>query len=308
MKILLSGASSFTGYWFGKALVDAGHQVTGTYRRSSANAYEGVAQERVRQFAQFGDQRFECFFGEESFLELIVEGGWDVYCHHVSNVANYRSREFEPLKATAANTHNLPQVIEKLHRSGCQKIVFSGTVLERGEGQGSNDLPPISGYGLSKGLSWEVFLFYCQELGMPLQKFVIPAPFGPLEEPGFTNYLVNCWRLDEVASIHTPAYVRDNIHVDLLALEFARFIANDEATANPSGYVESQGRFALRFAEEFRKRTEWECPVELEHHSRLSEPCIRINHEPAIAEQPTWNESHSWDRIVDYYCAIAKTL
>jgi nucleoside-diphosphate-sugar epimerase len=32
MRILLTGASSFTGYWFAQELVAAGHAVTATFR------------------------------------------------------------------------------------------------------------------------------------------------------------------------------------------------------------------------------------------------------------------------------------
>src|ERR1041385_2405640 len=46
MKILFTGASSFTGYWFVKALADAGHDVTCPLR-SAPEKYEGVRKDRV---------------------------------------------------------------------------------------------------------------------------------------------------------------------------------------------------------------------------------------------------------------------
>ena len=75
----------------------------------------------------------------------------------------------------------------------------------------------FSPYGLSKGLTAAIVSHRCREFGLRYGKFVIPNPFGPLEEPRFCAYLVRTWRNGEVARINTPAYVRDNIHVSLLA-------------------------------------------------------------------------------------------
>ena len=58
---------------------------------------------------------------------------------------------------------------------------------------------------------------------MPLGKFVIPNPLGPFEEPRFCAYLIRQWQAGEAAEVRTPAYVRDNIHVDLLAAAYAAF-------------------------------------------------------------------------------------
>ena len=46
MKILFTGASSFTGYWFVKELHEAGHKVTAVFRKDPKE-YEGIRKERV---------------------------------------------------------------------------------------------------------------------------------------------------------------------------------------------------------------------------------------------------------------------
>ncbi len=311
MKILLSGASSFTGSWFGKTLSARGHSVTGVFRRESLDDYRGIRGARVTEFLKSAEGQFGCSFGSERFLDLIRSEKWDVYCHHASDVENYRSPDFDPLGATQRNTHNLSLVLEALERAGCRRVVCTGSVFERLEGAGSEGLPHISRYGLSKALSWEVFLFECLERGFQLDKFVIPNPFGPYEEPRFTNYLVNQWRRSETAGVRTPNYVRDNIHVDLLALEYADFVELSPTSPSgprkhhPSGYIESQGRFATRFAREFQKRTDWPCRVESAQQMEYSEPMIRINTQPSSLRHPEWCESTSWDKIVEYYLAAA---
>ena len=140
-------------------------------------------------------------------------------------------------------------------------------------------------------------------------KFVIPNPFGPLEEPRFCAYLVRCWKAGGTAEVRTPDYVRDNIHVDLLARCYAAFAATVAGGAafsrcNPSGYVEQQGAFAQRFAREVARRTGMECPVLLGRQTEFSEPATRINTEPAATLVP-WDEAAAWDALVDHY-ALAR--
>jgi len=112
-----------------------------------------------------------------------------------------------------------------------------------------------------------------------------------------------------VAEVRTPAYVRDNIHVDLLAGAYAAFVdrvaaAPGFARANPSGYVETQGAFAERFAREIGRRTGLDCRLSLPPQTDFSEPLVRINTEPAQA--PGWSETAAWDGIARYYAGEAR--
>ena len=74
-----------------------------------------------------------------------------------------------------------------------RKVVLTGSVFEQREGAGTEGLRAVSPYGLSKGLTADVFSYFTELLGMKLGKFVIPNPFGPLEEPRFTSYLIHNW-------------------------------------------------------------------------------------------------------------------
>ena len=109
-----------------------------------------------------------------------------------------------------------------------------------------------------QGLDRRCFSLYAQDANMSLGKFVIPNPFGPFEELRFTAYLIRCCVTAKAATVNTPDYVRDNIHVSLLAKAYAAFVAGLPSQAgfsahHPSGYVETQGGFARRFAAEMEK-------------------------------------------------------
>jgi len=184
--------------------------------------------------------------------------------------------------------------------------VLTGTFFEANEGAGALPLRAFSLYGLSKGLTADLVRFYCESAGVPLGKFVVPNPFGPFEEPRFPAYLLRQWQAGQDAQIRTPAYVRDNIHGDLLAGAYAAFAAKVASGSgfmrtNPSGYVETQGAFAERFAREIGARTGLDCRVVLAQQTDFPEPLVRINTDPVAL--PGWNETAAWDGIADYYSA-----
>jgi UDP-glucose 4-epimerase len=106
--------------------------------------------------------------------------------------------------------------------------------------------------------------------------------------------------------VSSPAYVRDNIHVSLLAKVYVKFAAELPERAglfriNPSGYAESQGAFTLRFAEQMRARLGLPCDVELAQQTDFPEPRVRINTDLPDAVALDWDERRAWDEIAAYY-------
>ena len=306
MRVLLTGGSSFTGLWFARALAGAGHQVVAAVRGA---AYPpGLRADRVAALGAAAEIVWDCSFGDPRFLDLAADGSWDLLCHHAARVGDYRSPDFDVAAAVGENTRALPAVLRAMR--GLAGVVLTGSVFEPDEGAGSTPLQAFSPYGLSKGLTAQVVRYWCAALGVPLGKFVIPNPFGPLEEPRFCAYLIRCWKAGETAEVRTPDYVRDNIHVDLLAAAYAEFAASVAGGAgftrrNPSGYVEQQGAFAQRFAAEIGTRTGLRCLVLLRRQTEFTEPAVRINTEPAAPAIPAWSEAAAWDAVAEAY-ALAR--
>src|SRR6516165_10526659 len=230
MRILFTGASSFTGYWFVRELVAAGHEVVAACRGDGR--YEGLRAERMRTVRELCETHFGCAFGND---------------------------DFDPYRAAAANLHRLSEVPRALKDQGCGRLVLTGTFFEPNEGAGSKPLRAFNAYGLSKGLTATAAEFYAGREGFTFEKFVIPHPFGPYEEPRFTAYLMKTWFAGETARVQTPRYVRDNIPVSLLAKAYSAFVGARPAPGmarrlNPSGYTESQGAFTQRLRDEAAAR------------------------------------------------------
>jgi nucleoside-diphosphate-sugar epimerase len=305
MNILFTGASSFTGYWFVRELTAAGHNVTSIFRRP-AGEYTDVRKKRLDGLSGISRVIHGVSFGTPEFIELIKQGGFELLCHHAADVTNYKSADFNTTEALAANTRNIAAVCAAFAAAAGNSILLTGSVFENDEGAGSEGLPAFSPYGLSKALTAQMFRYYARAAGLPLGKFVIPNPFGPFEEPRFTAFLVKNWFAGKTPSVETPAYVRDNIHVSLLAQCYAKYAADlvarrGPARLNPSGYVESQGAFALRFAREMKSRLQLPCEVELKVQTQFAEPRIRINTDLPDAVGLGWNEAAAWDQVAEYY-------
>ena len=307
MKILFTGGSSFTGYWFIKELAAAGHEVFATFTRAGADQYDELRALRVNSSIKLCTPVWNCAFGDDSFVKLIKqEKGWDLLCHHGAYVHDYKSLDFDVLAAVQANANNLKNVLELLADVDCDKLLLTGSVFEQDEGMGEQPLRAFSPYGLSKGLTAEMFRFWCQQLGIDLARFVIPNPFGPFEEKRFTAYLINNWLNDKTPAVNTPDYVRDNIHVSLLAKAYCRFAeavvkGTSRMQLNPCGYVESQGAFAQRLATEMKGRLDKPCELTLARQEIFDEPRIRVNFDlPDIASMD-WSEDKAWDQMAEFY-------
>lgn len=306
MRILFTGASSFTGMWFVRQLVRQGHEVFATFSQPES-AYEGLRQERIKQIAHLCQPVFSCSFGSERFIELVNSSqNWDLLCHHAADVRNYKSPDFDFHAALASNTSRLPLVLDCLKARGCRKVLLTGSVFEAHEGCGSDELRAVSPYGLSKGLTFEVFLFYCQMKQFKLGKFVIPNPFGPYEELRFTTFLIKQWFEGKSAFVSAPNYVRDNVPVDLLSLAYGRFAEalTDQPglqKINPSFYAGPQGEFTQRFAKAMETRLKISCLFTLGEQKEFPEPHIRTNTDPIDAENLDWRESIFWNELADYY-------
>ena len=315
MKILLTGASSFTGMWFARELARAGHEVVATFRKRPEEYADDLRRRRVSMALEVCRGVFGCSFGDPAFLDLVRRERWNLFCHHAADVTNYKSPDFDLVSALANNTRNITSVLDALNAGGQTRprVLMTGSVFENDEGVGSEGLPAFSPYGLSKGLTWQVFRYHAARAVLTLGKFVIPNPFGPYEEPRFTAHLMKSWFAGQTAAVNTPAYVRDNIHVSLLAKVYAKFAEEFrerpwlQQMIHPSGYPESQGAFALRFAKEMRPRLGLPCEVELKRQVGFEEPHERINTDLINGKALDWDEGRAWDEFAEYYKGLFRS-
>lgn len=299
MKVLLTGASSFTGFWFAQKLTEQGAQVTAALR---GRAYEGVRAERMRKLT--AEVVPDCAFGGEAFLDLVRARDFDVLCHHGAEVGDYKNPDFDVAAALAANTFNARRSLTLLRERGAKAVVVTGSVFEPDEGAGPSPRRAFSPYGLSKSLTWATMRHWGETLGLPTSKFVIANPFGPYEAPRFVAHAVDCWRHGEPVVVRTPRYLRDNIHVDLLAFVYADFVAGAATSPRvfgPCGYMETQGAFAERLARNLGPRLGLKAEVRLAEQTDFAEPMARVNRDVIDPGVYGWDEGRAWQALAKYY-------
>jgi hypothetical protein len=124
--------------------------------------------------------------------------------------------------------------------------------------------------------------------------------------------LIKTWQVGRVAEVRTPNYLRDNIHVDLLALAYAKFVKQTSEMGRserygPMGYVETQGAFSERYAQAMRPRLGLDCNIRLLSQTEFSEPLARINTQRIDTTALGWSESDAWDCIAAYYSRKSNT-
>ena len=60
MKILFTGGSSFTGYWFVKELAAAGHDVSAMFRRKAEDYADDLRRSRVWRWPSYVGRYLAC--------------------------------------------------------------------------------------------------------------------------------------------------------------------------------------------------------------------------------------------------------
>jgi nucleoside-diphosphate-sugar epimerase len=302
MRVLLTGASSFTGAWFVHALAEAGAEVI--VLRRGRWAEDDAARRRRLRWLDGRCRLIEgCPFGSEPFLEALrAVGRFDIFCHHGAEVGDHRRLDADPLAAAAANTQAIERVVEAIMAQGCGTLLLTGSVFEADEGRGEPPLRAFSPYGLSKTLTWHVFRYHAERHGLALGKFVIASPFGPLDKPaGLVRSLVETWRQGGAAVIRRPQLVRDHLQVQPLARAYARFATTLPAQRGtlrqvPSQFPERLDRFAARLAAALGPRLGWACRfVAADPPEPAEEPLVRRGSTPLARLVSDLDPERAWD-------------
>lgn len=297
MRVLLTGASSFTGMWFAEALAAAGHEVVAAARAGRyADPLRQARMDKVRAVAGVVE---DAPFGSDAFIGLVRDGAFDAIGLHGAEVGDYKSPDYDLEAAVAANTLNAEAVFAA---AGGARVVLTGTVFEPGEGQGTEPLVSFSPYGTAKALTGERLKAAATAAGLPVSKFVIANPFGPWEERKFQRLVMTRWSKGEPVHIDQALYVRDNVPVDLMARAYVRTVEGGFGDyCSPSGYAGPVGAFFERMAAEIRPRTGWACPLTCATAQEFKEPEDRTARTRLDWRAIGWSERGFWDAYADHY-------
>lgn len=305
MKILLTGASSFTGLQIIKSLNEAGHEVHGTLTKDKSD-YDGLRGERVNLLEDFCEVQTSLLFGEEKFIELIKKEKYDLIIHHAAVATDPRSPEFDWRSAVDANTNNIEGVFEAMRDVGTKHFITTGSLYEIHTSIGSEPKHAFNKYGLSKTLTWEIINYFAHSYGVRLGKVTLPIVFGFMETPKFVSYLAKMWLKGETPEVRTPLYIRDYLPVTLMGKAYANYVEEFYAGKvdnrfNPSYYIMSNGNFAKFVADKLSTRLNVDCPVGFQNQEEFPEDRIRVNNDPLDVDKLDWDEENAWNNIAEFY-------
>jgi nucleoside-diphosphate-sugar epimerase len=288
---LITGATSFSGIWFTKTMLDSGIECIAVSRNTESHSE--IVQNRLNWIRK-DYPNFKLSTLEESLDISRV----DVVCFHGTATFDYRNPHFD-IDLAVQSTLEVSKIIHSKFKDAL--YVHTGTFSEPNESIGNNSLS-FNPYSTSKNIIYNQHKSLVDE--GQLLKYVMPNPFGPLENHKFTGYLIQQWAAGKKPLIKSPNYVRDNVPIDLLSAHYVQTLINytkglGARTAWPSKYIESNLAFAKRYANHFNALTGYPTPIDAVLHHEFEEPRIRINKDYCEDTVKGWSEIDSWTKIIE---------
>ena len=300
-RVLFTGLSSFTGYWFTEKLAEKGYNVVACLSHNKSE-YNSDQTERLKQANSSIRIEQNVSFGSESFLQLISDFKPEIFSFHHALVTGYKDPSFNVDNAISNNLNNYQEVIQRLTESGCKQIIMTRSIFEKGLGQtdAQSDIGP---YGQSKRKTFEIFSQAVPK-DIKLRSFVICNPVGRYEGNNLTSYLIKCWIEGKPASLMQPKLVRDFVPIDLLSNSYAQFIEANEEMIIPSHLPVSNYEFARKIGDITRKLKKIQTPIDTTNEKYdQTEAFVRtgidkVDFTNKDQEELFWEEfvNHIWDR------------
>ena len=306
MRVLMTGASSFTGMWLVLALAKRGIETVAALRGDPRH-YDDLRQARMAEVAAHAAVLPEAPMGSKALFEAAESlGPFDTLILHGAQVGSFRDIPYDAGRAVIANTAGLERLLVRMKRGGLRRVALTGSVFEAGEGKG-DDRAAIGGYGFAKTMTSEIIQEACEREEVPLLKFVIASPFGAYAKPGLIAHLLAGWQRGETPLVRHPHLVRDWLPADCLAEAHADFIVSEDLEGplnrlTPSCFAMTNGAFAEMLAREMAPRLGLPCKVRLaDPPEPIDEPVVRTGLDRLAAADDPIRLQTAFDRLMAWH-------
>lgn len=178
MRILVTGGAGFIGSNVTDHLLELGHDVVvmddlSTGFAGNVNPAAGFLKQDIRS---------------PEAAESILQGGFDVICHHAAQMDVRRSVR-EPVFDSSVNIGGTLNILEAARRSGVRRVVYASTGgAVYGEPQyipvrEDHPINPICHYGVSKHTVEHYLFLYRHLYGLGYVVLRYPNVYGPRQNP-----------------------------------------------------------------------------------------------------------------------------
>ena len=230
MRVLLTGATSFTGAYIAKALKSQGIDL---FVSSTRDTCDWNQLENLRwQFCELKKENLieKAPLDSFNFLECIENIKPEVFINHGAPVGNFRSPEFSLERFKREVCESLDQVFSKLKLNGAKTVIHSGSEFE-------DQIPDreASRYTEAKKLQWNYVREYGQKYSIKVIRVAIPNPFGPLEsESKLLPRLIKAWTKNETLKFDYSAPAVKWVCIKEVADRFLQVLSEHQSIENSS--------------------------------------------------------------------------
>lgn len=292
MRVLMTGISSFSGYYFAKSFLERDHEVIGIL--SGGYSSNSLKERRIKNLVSLKKSL--------SFLNLrdiksLRDNNFEVLILHGSHMKDRKSPEFNSYNAVQKTL----EVSRTIKENGVfANIIHTGTFSEPYESL-YDDPVSFNTYSTSKS---EIYVAHKELFSDNLiHKYVMPNPIGKLQNYNLISAAFEKWQNDEAFQINQPWLIRDFVPVDLLAEDYVLF--TEDIVKNrtrvpkkryPSLYITTIEGIIKRVASVAQSISNLNCEVIYGNRSdTVFEPRIRINRDILYANIVEWNETKWWN-------------
>lgn len=246
--VIMSGVSSFTGYWFAKELKEAGVETIGTLTRE-INEYTGLERARIELLQARGVViRDQLPTQSKKYLELLDSFDRPTLALHGAPTAATKNADY--VRTISEIYATIPELFFELKQKKGSVIVTESAYQYLNKSV-SRD------YGIAKAVLSEIYTGYAEKLGLDISRFVIGNPFGPLQGGRLASYIMECLSKQHKVELKKPDDIQNNQLIFPLAREYSALAQSNPKlrprTLVPIQYVETNRQFLRRLTLGFKE-------------------------------------------------------
>jgi len=276
-KILFTGLSSFTGFYFINQLSNNKNNKIFCILSKNKKDYDFFKKKRISLISKKKNVNliFNVKFGDKKFINLLSKEKFNFLCFHHAYTKNYNNdKKFNFKKSLKENLNNVDELFKYINKKS--KIIITNTIFQKIP---KKNYKSINNYGVSKELTYEKLKKLCNFHKIKYKSFFITNPWGIYEEKKLHYYLIENWLKNKEVIIKFPNYIRDNIHIEKLSKEYQKVInsKSEKKEYFPSGYCSSNKVFIEALRKEFEKYFNVKTKVKYLKRIKGDQPIIRVN-------------------------------
>lgn len=252
MNIVLTGATSFTGYHFVNELAKKNKVILPLNRKK-------IFYKKKRDLLILNNFRsnkniklkFDCKFCGKKFFKFLKRENFEIFCFHHFKVGDL-NKNFNFHKKLNFSTKSLEKFFIFLKKKNCKNLVYTSTSLQKKKiitKYYRNDLNRLN-YGWSKQILYLLIKFLCKKYSINLKNYFISQPYGPFEKnSSLSNYI---YKNQKKVKLINPLRIIENNRIDYIAKNYAKFILGKKIKINYK--TSTVAEFKKKFLSEIKNK------------------------------------------------------